>query len=82
MVILATLGILAIGLTATSTMTPMTVQAAGGPSGCPDPGHCTCNAATGVMHDDLMAVLNQEHSNKSAYLDPSLVLSGWSLFLI
>lgn len=54
MVILATLGILAIGLTATSTMTPMTVQAAGGPSGCPDPGHCTCNAATGVMHDDLM----------------------------
>ncbi len=26
----------------------------GGPSGCPDPGHCTCNAASGVMHDDLM----------------------------
>jgi hypothetical protein len=41
----ATLAILTIGLTAT------TVQAAG-PSGCPDPGHCTC--INGVMHDDLM----------------------------
>jgi hypothetical protein len=26
-----------------------------GPSGCPDPGHCTCNAATGVMTDHAMA---------------------------
>jgi hypothetical protein len=35
MVIIATIGIFAIGLTAT-TMTPITVQAS--PSGCPDPG--------------------------------------------
>jgi hypothetical protein len=26
-----------------------------GRSGCPDPGHCTCNAATGVMTDHAMA---------------------------
>jgi hypothetical protein len=26
----------------------------GGPSGCPDPGQCTCNAATGVMTDHAM----------------------------
>jgi hypothetical protein len=47
--LIALLAAAIIGITTTAT----TVQAAG-PSGCPDPGHCTCNAATGVMHDDLM----------------------------
>ena len=42
-----TLAILTIGFTAT------TVQAAG-PSACPDPGQCTCNAASGVMTDHAM----------------------------
>lgn len=50
-VIISTIGILAIGLTA-ATMHPIQVQAS--PSGCPDPGQCTCNAATGVMTDHAM----------------------------
>ena len=28
--------------------------AQGGPSACPDPGQCTCNAASGVMTDHAM----------------------------
>jgi hypothetical protein len=43
----ATLAILTIGFTAT------TAQAVG-PSACPDPGQCTCNAASGVMTDHAM----------------------------
>ena len=31
-----------------------TVYAQGGPSACPDPGQCTCNAASGVMTDHAM----------------------------
>lgn len=27
----------------------------GGPSGCPNPGQCTCNPASGVMTDHAMA---------------------------
>jgi hypothetical protein len=46
MVIIATVGILAIGLTAT-TMQP--VQATGNP--CPSGDSCTCNAVTGVLTD-------------------------------
>jgi hypothetical protein len=52
MVIIATVGILAIGLTATP-MHPAQVQASG-PSAWPDPGQCTCNAASGVMTDHAM----------------------------
>ena len=51
--LMITIGFLTIGLTATTMMQPVKADS-GGPSGCPDPGHCTCNAATGVMHDDLM----------------------------
>ena len=29
----------------------------GGPSGCPDPGHCTCNAASGVMTDHARSIV-------------------------
>jgi hypothetical protein len=36
-----------IGLTATPVYAP-------GPSACPDPGQCTCNAASGVMTDHAM----------------------------
>jgi hypothetical protein len=36
----------------TTTTTIVQVQA-GGP-GCPDPGYCTCNAASGVMTDHAM----------------------------
>jgi hypothetical protein len=25
------------------------------PSGCPDPGHCRCNAVSGTMSDDRMS---------------------------
>lgn len=52
MAIISTIGILAIGLTATT----MHVQAS--LSGCPDPGQCTCNAATGVMTDHAMVDSN------------------------
>ena len=31
------------------------VSAQGGPSACPDPGQCTCNAATGVTTDHAMS---------------------------
>jgi hypothetical protein len=49
--------ILVIGLTGT-TMHPTQVQAdSGGPSGCPDPRQCTCNAASGVMTDQAMPSL-------------------------
>jgi hypothetical protein len=51
-IILSTIAIVAIGLTAT-TMHPTQVQASG-PSACPDPGQCTCNAASGVMTDHAM----------------------------
>ena len=54
-IILTAVAILAIGLTAT-TMHPTQVQAS--PSGCPDPGQCTCNAATGVMTDHAMVDAN------------------------
>jgi len=50
--ILIALAILATGLTAT-TMHPTQVQASGA-SACPDPGQCTCNAASGVMTDHAM----------------------------
>jgi hypothetical protein len=40
--------ILTTGLTATPVYAP-------GPSACPDPGYCTCNAASGVMTDHKMA---------------------------
>lgn len=43
----STLAILTVGL----TVAP--VQASG-PSACPDPGQCTCNAASGVMTDHAM----------------------------
>jgi len=33
----------------------MTAYAQGGPSACPDPGQCTCNAASGVMTDHAMS---------------------------
>ena len=33
----------------------MKVYAQGGPSACPDPGQCTCNAASGVMTDHAMS---------------------------
>jgi Na+/H+-dicarboxylate symporter len=36
-----------IGITATPVYAP-------GPSACPDPGQCTCNAASGVMTDHAM----------------------------
>ena len=49
-VAVAAVSMLAI-LTTGSTAT--TVQAAG-PSGCPDPGYCTCNTASGVMTDHKM----------------------------
>ncbi|PWU79854.1 MAG: hypothetical protein DLM72_15275 [Candidatus Nitrosopolaris wilkensis] len=55
MIILAAVAILAIGLTAT-TMHPTQVQAS--PSGCPDPGQCTCNTQTGVMTDHAMVDSN------------------------
>jgi hypothetical protein len=56
-IILIAVAILAVGLTA-ATMHPTQVQAQGGPSGCPDPGQCTCNAATGVMTDHAMVDAN------------------------
>jgi hypothetical protein len=43
----ATLAILTIGFTATTSQ-------AVGPSACPDPCQCTCNAASGVMTDHAM----------------------------
>jgi hypothetical protein len=55
-IVLATATILVIGLTAT-TMHPTPVQASG-PSACPDPGQCTCNAASGVMTDHAMVDAN------------------------
>jgi hypothetical protein len=55
-IILSTIAILVVGLTST-TMHPTQVQAAG-PSACPDPGQCTCNAATGVMTDHAMVDAN------------------------
>ena len=55
-IILTAFAILAIGLTAT-TMHPTQVQASG-PSACPDPGQCTCNAASGVMTDHAMVDAN------------------------
>jgi hypothetical protein len=39
--------ILMAGLTVTPAYAP-------GPSACPDPGQCTCNAASGVMTDHAM----------------------------
>jgi hypothetical protein len=38
-------------------MHPTQVQASG-PSACPDPGQCTCNAAKGVMTDHAMVDAN------------------------
>jgi hypothetical protein len=38
----------------TTTMHQPTQVQAAGPSGCPDPGQCTCNAASGVMTDHAM----------------------------
>lgn len=49
--ILAAGGIIPLGVSMSA------VQAfadSGGPSGCPDPGQCTCNAASGVMTDHAM----------------------------
>jgi hypothetical protein len=54
MVIIATVGILAIGLTAT-TMHPTEVQSGGCMS---RPGQCTNNAASGVMMDHAMVDSN------------------------
>ena len=51
-IILTAAAMLAIGLT-TTTIHPTQVQASG-PSACPDPGQCTCNAANGVMTDHAM----------------------------
>ena len=33
---------------------PVAPVQASGPSACPDPGQCTCNAASGVMTDHAM----------------------------
>jgi hypothetical protein len=56
-IILSTIAILVVGLTST-TMHPTQQVQAGGPSGCPDPGQCTCNAASGVMTDHAMVDAN------------------------
>lgn len=40
---------------ANSNNNAMNAYAQGGPSACPDPGQCTCNAASGVMTDHAMA---------------------------
>ena len=47
----------AIGMTsmAISSMNIKDAFAQGGASGCPDPGQCTCNPASGVMTDHAMA---------------------------
>jgi hypothetical protein len=57
-IILSAAAILVIGLTATIMHQPTQVQAQGGPSACPDPGQCTCNAASGVMTDHAMVDAN------------------------
>ncbi|MDQ6862946.1 MAG: hypothetical protein M3044_03905 [Thermoproteota archaeon] len=53
-IILSAAAILVIGLTATTMHQPTQVQAQCGPSGCPDPGQCTCNTASRVMTDHAM----------------------------
>ena len=56
-IILSTIAILVVGLTSTTMHPTQQVQAAG-PSACPDPGQCTCNAASGVMTDHAMVDAN------------------------
>jgi hypothetical protein len=54
-IMLSTIAILVVGLTSTTMHPTQQIQAdSGGPSGCPDPGQCTCNAASGVMTDHAM----------------------------
>jgi hypothetical protein len=50
MLIIVTVGILAIGLTATMMMTPTAAQASGNP--CPSGDSCTCNSQSGVLTDN------------------------------
>ncbi len=49
------LALLAQSVTGITTMIGQPASAQAGPSGCPDPGQCTCNPASGVMIDHAMS---------------------------